>query len=215
VLEGSITAPRDIDPAFPPVLESIIMKSLERDRAQRYGTARALREDLLQWLKGEPEHSKRDVALYLRSIFSTEKKKGTTQAADQFSRESDELELEEGLLGVPDELVVDGEEPEKVTAMTDEKKSGEAPREGHAVANEPETQTTEAANAENEGSPNKNDNKNADRKREFHAPPPSADWEMQRPTATVRAHKPHTKPPMWIFAVIAVAALIGYFLLSR
>jgi serine/threonine-protein kinase len=47
-------SPRAIDPAIPADLEAIMVKCLERDRAQRYDSARALADDLGRFLDGEP-----------------------------------------------------------------------------------------------------------------------------------------------------------------
>ncbi len=46
--------PRAIDPDIPADLEAITLKCLEKDRSARYGSARALAEDLGRFLDGEP-----------------------------------------------------------------------------------------------------------------------------------------------------------------
>jgi eukaryotic-like serine/threonine-protein kinase len=50
---------RKVKPEVPKDLETIVMKCLERDRARRYDSARALAEDLQRLLDGEPIQAKR------------------------------------------------------------------------------------------------------------------------------------------------------------
>jgi tetratricopeptide (TPR) repeat protein/predicted Ser/Thr protein kinase len=50
---------RKVKPEVPRQIETIVMKCLERDRARRYDTARALAEDLQRWLDGEMIQAKR------------------------------------------------------------------------------------------------------------------------------------------------------------
>jgi formylglycine-generating enzyme required for sulfatase activity len=45
---------RSLQRAIDPALESIVMKCLEKDPAQRYATAGTLADDLARWLAGEP-----------------------------------------------------------------------------------------------------------------------------------------------------------------
>ncbi|WP_328700747.1 protein kinase domain-containing protein [Corallococcus silvisoli] len=44
--------PRDLDPTLPADLEAIVLKCLEKDRSRRYGSARALADDLTRFLDG-------------------------------------------------------------------------------------------------------------------------------------------------------------------
>lgn len=44
--DAQVIPPRQIDPAYPPALEAIVMKGLARDREQRYPTAAAFQHDL-------------------------------------------------------------------------------------------------------------------------------------------------------------------------
>jgi tetratricopeptide (TPR) repeat protein/predicted Ser/Thr protein kinase len=50
--------PRAVDPTLPADLEAIVLKCLEKDRSARYGSARALAEDLDRFLTGEPVHAR-------------------------------------------------------------------------------------------------------------------------------------------------------------
>jgi WD40 repeat protein/serine/threonine protein kinase len=46
--------PRRHNPRVPPDLEAVVLKSLEKNQAARYATARELAEDLGRWQRGEP-----------------------------------------------------------------------------------------------------------------------------------------------------------------
>ncbi len=46
--------PRRLDRAIPAELETIVLKALEKDPAERYATAQELAEDLERWLKDQP-----------------------------------------------------------------------------------------------------------------------------------------------------------------
>ncbi|MDY7229333.1 serine/threonine-protein kinase [Hyalangium rubrum] len=50
---------REVKPEVPQDLETVVMKCLERDRARRYDSARALAEELQRVLDGEPIQAKR------------------------------------------------------------------------------------------------------------------------------------------------------------
>src|SRR5262249_40498209 len=51
--------PRQLNKAIPLELETIVLKALEKNPAERYGTAQELADDLERFLKGEPIRAKR------------------------------------------------------------------------------------------------------------------------------------------------------------
>jgi eukaryotic-like serine/threonine-protein kinase len=51
VTSGEIPKPTSVDPKYPPELEVIVLKALQRDPRKRYQSANALREDLEAYLK--------------------------------------------------------------------------------------------------------------------------------------------------------------------
>jgi hypothetical protein len=51
--------PRRLNKAIPAELETIVLKAMEKNAAERYGTAQELADDLERWLKDEPIRAKR------------------------------------------------------------------------------------------------------------------------------------------------------------
>ncbi len=51
--------PGRINPAVSPELEAVCLKAMDKRKARRYRTARALAEDLQRYLEGEPVHARR------------------------------------------------------------------------------------------------------------------------------------------------------------
>jgi serine/threonine protein kinase len=96
VIDEPIATPSSIRPDFPPALEAIIMRALERDPDKRWESAAAMRGALLGWLtdQGQPA-GKREVAQYLRDIFGAQK----LHESEEFGAEAgeEELVLEKGL----------------------------------------------------------------------------------------------------------------------
>ena len=54
IIKSEVPPPRSIDPGIHPDLQTLVMKCLEKDPEQRYGSARALAEDLRRFRDGEP-----------------------------------------------------------------------------------------------------------------------------------------------------------------
>jgi serine/threonine protein kinase len=123
VLEEPIVPPRQLRPDYPEALEAIVMRTLARDPAQRYQSARQLRTELMAWLaETGMSHDKRRIAEYLRSIYFDKGAKKQREA-DEFSGdggEDEDLVLEKALPTLePGELLVDPEEPEEEMAKAD------------------------------------------------------------------------------------------------
>ncbi|HEX7842563.1 MAG TPA: serine/threonine-protein kinase, partial [Kofleriaceae bacterium] len=66
VLVDEPTRPRAIDPQVPADLEAIALKCLEKERAARYDSARALADDLGRYLGGEPVEARSAAGLGYR-----------------------------------------------------------------------------------------------------------------------------------------------------
>ena len=60
-------APRSINPAIPPELETIVLKALEKDPVDRYASAQALADDLRRFLNHEPIKARRP-SLWVRAV---------------------------------------------------------------------------------------------------------------------------------------------------
>ncbi|OOG58224.1 hypothetical protein B0E47_04995 [Rhodanobacter sp. B05] len=54
VLEGTVRAPRRLQPSVSPDLQAIALRCLARDTAERYPSARALADDLVRYAEGRP-----------------------------------------------------------------------------------------------------------------------------------------------------------------
>lgn len=86
VARGDVTPPSKVNPEIEANLESIILKAMALDPAQRYPTAAQLAADLARWLQGEVPDSGRTVHLSatskpLPAVPSTGKKGGLAIAA--------------------------------------------------------------------------------------------------------------------------------------
>ena len=191
VLEEPIAPPTTVRPDYPPTLEKIVMRALERDPAARYQTARALRDELMIWLaeQGEP-HGKHAIAVYLRSVFGPSSDKA--QESAEFGSGDDELVLEKGL-------------PKSESGMHElplsvDPDDASAPKLPPASAKPPvrPSVSASAVSAKAEGS--------------FGRP--------EGPSSTAEAPAPSTRPgtrtgvTVVVVAAVVVVALILYFLLA-
>ncbi len=59
IAEEQPTQPRDLDRSIPPELETIVLKALRKEPAERYGTAQDLADDLQRYLDGRPIRARR------------------------------------------------------------------------------------------------------------------------------------------------------------
>jgi tetratricopeptide (TPR) repeat protein len=57
------TRPRRLNRALPPELETIVLKAMEKNPADRYATAQALADDLRRWLEDKPIQARRPTLL--------------------------------------------------------------------------------------------------------------------------------------------------------
>ena len=62
VQQGDVPPPRQASPGVPSALEAIVMKAMALRPADRYGSARALAEDVERWLADEPVQARREPA---------------------------------------------------------------------------------------------------------------------------------------------------------
>src|SRR5258706_10361406 len=124
VLDEPIVLPSVLRPDYPPALEAIVMRALERDPARRYQSARELREQLKAWLRADGQaHGKREVAEYLREVFRAKKQREADEFAGDSAFDDEDLQLEQALprsesLEVDEE---DAEPPPQVHAATNGK----------------------------------------------------------------------------------------------
>ena len=78
VCEDPIPLPSDLAPGYPPALERIVMRLLERDPAARYPSAAQALEDLRAYLReGEDGWDSPAIARYLRSLFTAPRQETT------------------------------------------------------------------------------------------------------------------------------------------
>ena len=72
LLTGSIPAPSRIDPDYPPELERIVMRALQRRPEKRYASAAEMRRELLEWLVSTgPPVTEQDVAAMMHERVGT------------------------------------------------------------------------------------------------------------------------------------------------
>ncbi len=71
-VRDSPPAPREINPSVPPTFEAIILKSMAKDPAHRYGTAEELRADLLRYNEGRSVLAMSDTTAMLAAVGATQ-----------------------------------------------------------------------------------------------------------------------------------------------
>jgi serine/threonine protein kinase len=122
VIDDPIPPPSSQVPDFPPELERIIMRALERDPNQRWQTARQMRSELVGWLAAaRAQWDKRAIAEYMRTIFGATAEK--LDESEEFGDGSEEAlvldkgvpRTQSGLHELP--LYVDPEDPEDTPAV--------------------------------------------------------------------------------------------------
>jgi serine/threonine protein kinase/DNA-binding response OmpR family regulator len=76
VRQAKFKAPREENPGIPKRLETILLKALTKDSGKRYGTCKALENDLKEWLKAEKIHiNESDVSDYIKLVLSKDREK--------------------------------------------------------------------------------------------------------------------------------------------
>jgi serine/threonine protein kinase/thioredoxin-like negative regulator of GroEL len=60
IIERDPAEPRSLNPRVPRDLETIVLKCLRKDPAERYGTAEALGQDLRRFVRGDPVEARRE-----------------------------------------------------------------------------------------------------------------------------------------------------------
>src|SRR5262245_48352779 len=60
VQDGAFPPPRMLDPSIDRALEAVCLKAMARDPEERYGSTRALAEDLERWMADEPVSARRE-----------------------------------------------------------------------------------------------------------------------------------------------------------
>jgi serine/threonine protein kinase len=56
IVEGTVTPPRELDPAYPPELEAICMRALEKEKDKRHQTAREMQAELEALVRADRLH---------------------------------------------------------------------------------------------------------------------------------------------------------------
>ncbi|MGZ3426926.1 MAG: protein kinase domain-containing protein [Polyangia bacterium] len=70
IVEGTVTPPHELDPAYPPELEKIVMRALEKEKDKRHQTARDIQEELEGMVRADRLHvSPITLTRYMEEIF--------------------------------------------------------------------------------------------------------------------------------------------------
>ncbi len=79
VQRGDFTRPRQFDPTLDPALEAVCLKAMALNPDERYGSCRALAEDVERWMADEPIGAYRE-PLVRRARWWMRRHRGATQA---------------------------------------------------------------------------------------------------------------------------------------
>ncbi|MGK3989368.1 protein kinase [Sorangium sp. So ce136] len=81
-----VVAPRTFQPDYPPLLEAVLMRSLEKERDQRYATANELMRALDKALPPNQRASDEDVANFIRELFEEQHQQTRAALAEALAR---------------------------------------------------------------------------------------------------------------------------------
>jgi serine/threonine protein kinase len=98
--------PTELLPGYPPMLSSIIMKCLRKDRTRRYQTAKEVAEALEAFLQSQPKVSRGDVIRYLGELFNAVEDRTYIEPEDSRPRDDESRTFEGPISNNPIETVV-------------------------------------------------------------------------------------------------------------
>ena len=105
IKDCQIPSIRKVNPSVPVELENIVLKSLAKDKTQRYQTAAAFNKDLNRFLNTEyPDFSPQDFSVFIKNAFSevyAESKKKLVDYSKVTSGEEDKTRVTQTLTYVP------------------------------------------------------------------------------------------------------------------
>ncbi|WP_437654619.1 serine/threonine-protein kinase [Sorangium sp. So ce1182] len=81
-----VVAPRTFQPDYPPLLEAVLMRALEKERDQRYATANELMRALDKALPPNQRASDEDVANFIRELFEEQHQQTRAALAEAMER---------------------------------------------------------------------------------------------------------------------------------
>ncbi|WP_437307143.1 serine/threonine-protein kinase [Sorangium sp. So ce388] len=81
-----VVAPRTFQPDYPPLLEAVLMRALEKERDQRYATANELMRALDKALPPSQRASDEDVANFIRELFEEQQQQTRAALAEALER---------------------------------------------------------------------------------------------------------------------------------
>ncbi|WP_437756246.1 serine/threonine-protein kinase [Sorangium sp. So ce1389] len=96
-----VVAPRAFQPDYPPLLEAVLMRALEKERDQRYATANELMRALDKALPPNQRASDEDVANFIRELFEEQHQQTRAALAEALER-ADRSPPSSNKLGISD-----------------------------------------------------------------------------------------------------------------